>query len=173
MASRISVDGFQLESFSHRRWISEKLDGVRGYWNGEKLISRNSKDIMCPQWFVDGLSSVPLDGELWMGRGTLAKMGSITHFPNNPSWKEVKYMIFDLPGSGEPYEKRMELLKQLSFPSHVEIVKCTACAGNDELWDLLKKTLKEGGEGLMAVQPHSSYVRGRTPVILKVKVCCS
>ncbi len=45
------------------------MDGVRAYWNGEKLISRNSIDISCPSWFVKDLpKGIKLDGELWMGR---------------------------------------------------------------------------------------------------------
>ena len=50
--------------------MSEKMDGVRAYWNGEKLISKQAKDISCPNWFIEGLpKEVKLDGELWMGRG--------------------------------------------------------------------------------------------------------
>jgi ATP-dependent DNA ligase len=46
------------------RWMSEKLDGVRAYWNGQKLISRHSKEILCPNWFTQELNKISLDGEL-------------------------------------------------------------------------------------------------------------
>ena len=50
-------------------WVSEKLDGVRGYWDGEKLMTRGGERIVAPGWFTAGWSNVPLDGELWVGRG--------------------------------------------------------------------------------------------------------
>ena len=28
-------------------YISEKLDGVRGYWDGRQLLSRTGKDVWC------------------------------------------------------------------------------------------------------------------------------
>lgn len=82
------------------RWMTEKMDGVRGHWNGEKFISRQGKLISCPEWFsstlptfitLDGKrlisrkgkaipcpellasilpTDVTLDGELWMGQGS-------------------------------------------------------------------------------------------------------
>jgi len=37
-------------------WImSEKLDGVRAIWTGEKLISRNGNEFAAPGWFTAGL----------------------------------------------------------------------------------------------------------------------
>lgn len=49
-------------------WVSEKLDGVRGYWNGTELLTRGGHRIETPPWFTQGWPSQPLDGELWMGR---------------------------------------------------------------------------------------------------------
>lgn len=54
-------------------WISEKLDGVRAYWDGKKFLSRQGNEFMAPAWFVDGLPKTPLDGELWMDRKAFQK----------------------------------------------------------------------------------------------------
>ena len=32
-------------------WISEKLDGVRAYWNGKNFYSRNGLQFDAPSWF--------------------------------------------------------------------------------------------------------------------------
>ena len=40
--------GMALEGY----WVSEKLDGVRAYWNGEHLISKGGYVINAPAWFV-------------------------------------------------------------------------------------------------------------------------
>src|SRR4051794_25751247 len=50
-------------------WMSEKLDGVRAYWTGKgEFLSRQGNLFHAPDWFVEGLPNVPLDGELWIDR---------------------------------------------------------------------------------------------------------
>lgn len=34
-------------------WMSEKLDGVRAYWTGERLISRSQRDWHAPRSFLE------------------------------------------------------------------------------------------------------------------------
>src|SRR5437879_2018744 len=48
--------------------LSEKLDGVRAYWDGKQFFSRLGNLFHAPDWFLQGLPTVPLDGELWLGR---------------------------------------------------------------------------------------------------------
>src|SRR5213080_903258 len=45
-------------------WMSEKLDGVRAYWDGRQFLSRQGNLYHAPDWFVEGLPGVPLDGAL-------------------------------------------------------------------------------------------------------------
>ena len=47
-------------------WMSEKLDGVRAYWDGKQFLSRLGNLYHAPAWFIAGLPDVPLDGELWI-----------------------------------------------------------------------------------------------------------
>lgn len=48
------------------RWISEKFDGIRVYWDGKKLWFRNSGiGVRAPDWFLEDLPNVRLEGELW------------------------------------------------------------------------------------------------------------
>src|SRR5436305_1167004 len=49
-------------------WMSEKLDGVRAYWDGKQFLSRYGNLIHVPDYFMAGLPEVPLDGEMWLGR---------------------------------------------------------------------------------------------------------
>lgn len=47
-------------------FISEKLDGVRCIWNGEKMISRNGKGFNPPDYFLEKFpKGCVLDGELF------------------------------------------------------------------------------------------------------------
>ena len=41
-------------------WMSEKLDGIRAYWTGSKLVTRNGNEIHAPAWFTDSLPSLTL-----------------------------------------------------------------------------------------------------------------
>jgi hypothetical protein len=51
-------------------WMSEKYDGLRGYWDGRTLWSRKGQVIHAPSYFLAELPrDVALDGELWIARG--------------------------------------------------------------------------------------------------------
>ncbi|HEV3116274.1 MAG TPA: DNA ligase, partial [Gemmataceae bacterium] len=41
-------------------WLSEKLDGVRAYWDGKQFLSRLGNLYHAPDWFTAGLPEVPL-----------------------------------------------------------------------------------------------------------------
>jgi len=58
-------------------WMSEKLDGVRAYWDGQQFWSRQGNRFFAPHWFVAGLPKMPLDGELWLGRKAFQRTVSI------------------------------------------------------------------------------------------------
>ena len=52
--------------------LSEKLDGMRCYWNGVDLRTKNNNKIFAPAWFTEPLEknfrSITLDGEIWIDR---------------------------------------------------------------------------------------------------------
>jgi len=53
---------------NHTRWLFEKYDGVRGFWNPQKkqFYSRYGKPFPMPQEVIDAMpSDMFLDGELW------------------------------------------------------------------------------------------------------------
>src|ERR1700676_2154130 len=58
-------------------WLSEKLDGVRAYWDGTQILSRQGNLFHAPLWFSAGLPAEPLDGELWLGRKKFQRTVSI------------------------------------------------------------------------------------------------
>ena len=49
--------------------MSEKIDGVRCYWNGKRMYTRNGNQIFAPkEWIAHLPTDVAIDGELWSGR---------------------------------------------------------------------------------------------------------
>ena len=74
-------------------WMSEKLDGIRAYWDGTNLISRLGNRFDAPKWFTKNLGNIPLDGELWLGRGKFQETMSIVRSLGlNDEWQPIKYL---------------------------------------------------------------------------------
>jgi DNA ligase-1 len=162
-------------------WMSEKLDGVRAYWNGTSLISRYGNVFHAPDYFLEPfqqLQSYEFDGELFTARGKFDRTISIVKTQNmekelSQRWNEVKYYIFDIPSLKElPFEERMIKLKEI-FPknkyNHIEVVEQTICQREQHLLDMLNSTENSNGEGLMLRKPKSLYISSRSSSLLKVK----
>ena len=153
--------------------MSEKMDGIRAYWDGGKLLSRYGNELSGPGWFTAGLPiTLTLDGELWMGQDTsFENINSILRSKTG-DWSQIQYYVFDLPSSVGPFETRLEEMKRLKaiFPSHVHIVKHQKCEGISHLMEYLTSILTNRGEGVIVRQPQTHYIKGHTTSILKVKV---
>ncbi len=151
--------------------MSEKLDGIRAYWNGEALISRNGININYPVWFVEQLPyDVALDGELWTGRGTLEMLISTLNSGDTAGWVLIKMIVFDVPGSKDSYEMRMRYLSALKLPNQIQIVDLSRCKSSQHAEKCLLNIINNGGEGLIMNKPNSVYSSTRVESVLKVKV---
>ena len=151
-------------------WIaSEKLDGIRGIWDGERLFTRNFRPIHAPSWFTDKLPSEPLDGELYIGIDTLSEMAGIVRRkqPRDKDWQRVKYCVFDMPAEKLGFTKRMEKLASLGVEN---IVPFTTITSENHLDEMFQKVISAGGEGLMLRRSSSAYFGGRTDCLLKMKL---
>ncbi len=156
-------------------WVSEKLDGVRAYWDGRELISKNGNPFPAPKWFTDALPTHKLDGELWIGRGQFEKLlSTIRQRPTNHKlWHKVRYMVFDLPLEATPFEQRLVKLKQIidTHPSpHLQMVKQYQLSSHTKLKEKLEQVVAAGGEGLMLHKGSAYYRAGRSNNLLKVKI---
>jgi len=109
-------------------YLSEKLDGQRAFWDGgvtrgwpktkvpwancskdgryidmqvsTGLWSRYGNVIHAPDYWLDELPAILLDGELWTGpgRGERQELMSIVKtLTPGPGWKKVRYCIFEMP----------------------------------------------------------------------------
>lgn len=155
-------------------WISEKLDGVRGYWDGGALLTRGGERIVAPAWFTEGWPQTPLDGELWVGRGQFARTVSIVRqqTPNDADWSAVRFMVFDLPASGAMFTERnaelIRIVQRIGLP-WVNAVPQVRVRSRGELSAMLDRVVQGGGEGLMLHRAESYYRPGRSDDLLKFK----
>jgi len=154
-------------------WMSEKLDGVRAWWDGRRFLSRQGNEFLAPDWFVEGFPGAPLDGELWMGRKAFQKTVSVVRRKAaDSSWESVQYRVFDAPGEQQPFEERMCFLQdQIAALGncYVSFHEQSRCAGLEHLRTELARVNALGGEGLMLREPASVYEAGRSQTLLKVK----
>ncbi len=95
-------------------WLmSEKLDGVRAYWDGKVFWSRLGNLFHAPDWFVAGLPTEPLDGELWIDRKQFQKTVSVVRRQDKSDhWKRVRYVVFDAPKLDKAFEKRLAFVRE-------------------------------------------------------------
>ncbi|OGQ90302.1 MAG: DNA ligase [Deltaproteobacteria bacterium RIFOXYA12_FULL_58_15] len=155
-------------------WLSEKLDGVRAFWDGQRFLSRTGHPIYAPDWFCAELPAFPLDGELWGGRKNFQQTVSIVRRQDkSDDWRGLLYMVFDAPAAGGTFEDRCETLRrevEARKPKYARVLEQCPCTGADHLKNELNRIHNIGGEGLMLRQPGSKYFGGRSSTLLKVKV---
>lgn len=154
--------------------VSEKLDGVRAFWDGEHLISRQGNFFNAPEWFVADFPPVQLDGELWVARNRFEDVVSIVRkkTPVDSEWRNVKYMVFELPRTDGTFAERYDEMKSIAAKAdvqHLRVIEQYSLSDSDALQQKLNEVVSAGGEGLMLHRADSLYVSGRTGDIVKVK----
>jgi DNA ligase-1 len=155
-------------------WKSEKLDGIRAFWDGKTLLTRKGNKITAPRWFIDKLPNIPLEGELWAGRGNfhLVQQTVLDTSPNDESWRAIKLMLFDMPQAEGTYQQRYASIKELVNElchSHIDYVEHQPIENELELLKELDAIDGASGEGLMLRKFTSSYHAGRSDGLVKLK----
>ena len=179
---------------------SEKLDGLRAIWipqwrgyrprwqrgdiDATGLFSRYGRVFRAPDWWLDTLPDVMLDGELIAG--TLSDTQSVCR-SHSGDWRNVIYNVFDSPapqvftGPGQvrnPHhehlftnEDRFDVAACVDFQlisfegEHHTTIKHFEI---DDLTEHLDDVLSLGGEGLILRKKGSIWLPFRRNTLLKV-----
>ena len=155
-------------------WVSEKYDGVRGFWDGSALRTRGGERIAAPPWFTAGWPATPLDGELWAGRGGFEQAQSAVarQSPDDAAWRRLRYMVFDLPAHPGTFDERLPVLRAtvaaIDQPWVIAVPQ-QRVASAARLQALLREVVGGGGEGLMLHRGSSHYRAGRGDELRKLK----
>ncbi len=157
-----------------RYWVSEKLDGVRARWDGTALYSRRGNRFNAPPWFSKGFPRVPLDGELWMSRGTFELVSGTVRrqTPDPATWRRVRFMVFDLPADDRTFDDRLRRLRAMfsgGEAPHISLIEQFRVTDSTQLMATLERVVAAGGEGLMLRNGDSRYRAGRSGDLLKLK----
>jgi len=157
-----------------RYFVSEKLDGIRAYWDGKNLISKQGNKFTAPTWFTQSFPKTPLDGELWIKRQSFELVSSIirTQDKQNKKWQQVKFMIFDLPHNPLPFAERvvqMQHITNQANSNYLKMIEQTRVDNNSALFMLLDETILNKGEGLMLHHEDAVYQSKRNNQLMKLK----
>ena len=170
MRANVYRPGIDLSAY----WLSEKYDGVRALWDGQRLLTRAGQAIVAPAWFTAGWPAHPMDGELWGGRGRFEATVSTVRqqLPDDAAWRSLRFMVFDLPAHPGVFTERVtayqSLVGSLGKP-WVAAVPQERVADHAHLLHRLDQVVRGGGEGLMLHRADAPYRAERNDDLLKVK----
>lgn len=162
------------EGIELSNWLmSEKLDGVRGYWDGRQLFSKNGTRFYAPPAFTKNFPDFAVEGELWGGRQTFEKtVGIVRKQKAHDGWLELKFAIFDVPTATGGFEERLHKAADW-FARHPSdnafVIEHRPAGSHAHVSEALKRIEALGGEGLILRRRGSAYATGRSQDILKVK----
>lgn len=155
-------------------WISEKFDGLRGYWDGQRLLTRGGETVQAPPWFTAGWPAHPMDGELWAGRGRFERALSTVRqqTPDDAAWRELRYMVFDVPAHMGTFDERIVAYQATVAQigqAWVVAVQQERGTTHADLMARLDQAVKAGAEGLMLHRGDARHRANRSDNLLKVK----
>lgn len=154
--------------------VSEKLDGVRAYWDGKTLAFRSGRPIHAPAWFTAQLPAHALDGELWMGRRSFEQLSAAVRRqePLDAEWKSISYQVYELPGGAGSFSERIAAMQDSVAQAGVpwlRVLPQVRVADRAALQLKLAQVVRDGGEGLMLHRAAAAWQTGRSDVLLKLK----
>lgn len=152
---------------------SEKLDGIRAYWDGKSLYTRSGKKINAPAFFTQNFPPFAIDGELWSKRGDFENIVSIIKNKNRlPEWKNLKFYIFEVPHQKGGLLERLQILQEYLKTHHAPFISIIAqhpFSSTKELFAQLENITQSQGEGIVVRNKNAIYYTGRTKDSMKLK----
>lgn len=154
--------------------LSEKLDGVRAYWNGERLYFRSGREINAPSWFTAGFPKHELDGELWLGRASFEKLSAIVRRQSalDTEWRQVRYCLFESPHASGTFRERIDQLTgevtQLHIP-WLRVIPQESVSSFEQIQDKMRELVAQSAEGVVLHKADAAFESGRSDVAYKLK----
>ncbi|OOF59913.1 DNA ligase [Rodentibacter myodis] len=171
-----NVDVMLLQNYDNQSvegWVmSEKLDGVRGYWDGKQLLTRQNQRLSPPAYFVKDFPPFAIDGELFSERNHFEEIASITKSFKGERWEKLKLYVFDVPDAKGNLFERLAVLKTYlaEHPTpYIQIIEQIPVRDKAHLYEFLSEVESKLGEGVVVRNPNAPYERKRSSQILKLK----
>ncbi|SMM98432.1 DNA ligase (ATP) [uncultured Candidatus Thioglobus sp.] len=171
-------DLFLLKTYDDKKsvigWVmSEKFDGIRGFWDGEQLLTRGGNVIQAPDWFTQNYPPFSIDGELWTKRADFEEISSIVRRKNaDERWHKITHQIFEVPNQAGGLLDRLAVLGGYLHnhtDSPIRIIQQYPITQQSQVKQFLQEITRQGGEGIVVRNPNTAYQTGRLKSALKVK----
>jgi len=177
------LDVKRLESWPLPYIIQPKLNGIRcrAIINGEKvtLLSSQQNEILGVPHIKGQLAlmagtslpaQVELDGELYLHGMDVDDIKSITRRTVNlhPKHHLMQYHVFDVVNRTDQLI-RLSMLKNFKFSGSIRRTSTFYVRDMETVLSLFNSFIQHGYEGIIVRHPHASYVRSRTPNLMKLK----
>ena len=151
--------------------MSEKLDGVRGYWDGKALYSRQGNRFNPPENWAKNFPPFALDGELFSQRGKFEEI-SATVRANGKNWQNIQLFVFDVPNADGDLFQRLKVAQEWKDrhpESRFQIIQQHIVENQQQAQDFFQQVTQNGGEGVVFRNPSLPYQAGRSAGFLKWK----
>jgi DNA ligase-1 len=134
-------------------YMSLKIDGMRGLWDGEKMFSKKGNEIKLPEEFTEDFpDDCALDGELKVEGLSCAENAAF--FQHNimkegTDYSKARYNIFDIPSSVQIFSENISKMKKVAAESdYIYYIPQTKLEDHN-IVDEITKVRDAGGEGLI------------------------
>ncbi|MBR7798477.1 DNA ligase [Undibacterium fentianense] len=154
--------------------MSEKLDGIRAFWDGNRLFFRSGREINVPSWFTQKFPSTALDGELWLGRGQFERLSAAVRHQqaNDAEWQTIQYCLFEAPFALGDFQHRVQnlnaLVRRLQIP-WLRVIQQEPIKSSSQVATKLKEVELQKGEGLVLHLATAEFQSGRSTAVYKLK----
>lgn len=162
-----------------QEWLmSEKLDGVRAFWDGKNFYTRNKNKINAPKFFTKNFPNFALDGELFIDKNSFDEISSIVRKNEAEiEWQKVKYMVFDVPNACDDLQScslknrllKLELFLKDTPSKFIKIIEQKEIKDKKELENFVDLVHSLGGEGVVLRKNLAPYEKFRSKNALKIK----
>lgn len=161
--------------------MSEKLDGIRGLWDGKNMQTRAKNTIKLPEFFTKNFPNFKLDGELWIQRNAFEEISSLVRQenPDENLWNKVTYNVFDVPNACEEFkifpctlEARLDVLRMYlaKNPSKfIKIIPQIRIKDKKHLEQFYQELIAQKAEGVIIRKNDMPYEKKRSDNAYKLK----
>ncbi|ASK34437.1 DNA ligase [Alcanivorax sp. N3-2A] len=155
-------------------WVREQFQGIRAYWDGERLLNGAGEPLPVPAGFTGDFPDRPLEGRLWIGRGGGGRLEALLkrRVGAERQWRDVDFMVVDLPDHPGPFGERLRALHTLldgADTAHLRLPPHIRVAGRASLSKHLQAILEAGGKGLILHRDGALYRQPRQNDLLHLR----
>ncbi|MBC3805938.1 DNA ligase [Undibacterium seohonense] len=168
------ADARQLSANITDYLMSEKLDGVRAYWDGQQLYFRSGRVINAPSWFTEKFPSHPMDGELWMGRAQFERLSGAVRRQQaqDKEWRQIQYCLFEYPLAAGDFRLRLQKLHNIVEVLQVpwlRVIPHESLKSVEQVEARLKQLMLQKAEGVVLHLASAEFEAGRSEFVYKLK----